>query len=405
MNSSNNKVRSVNKSEGVFETNQGVEVVESFDDMGLQDELLRGVYGIGWERPSPIQQRSILPMVQGRDLIAQAQSGTGKTGAFLISSLEMIDAGLKKCQVLLLAPTRELAKQHFEITGSIAQYMKVTSLLSIGGTPRRQNQQEARYGPNLVIGTPGRALDLVQNGHLDMTALKAFCLDEADEMLSRGFKDAMYDMFQFLPSSVQMCLFSATMPPDIIELTGKFMRNPVHILVKAEQLTLDGIRQHYVGFENHDQKFDTLIDLFELVSIPQMIIFCNRKFTVEWLSDKMNQNDFTCSYIHGDLEQDERQLRMKEFRSGSSRVLICTDLVARGIDVAGVSVVINYDMPMDQENYLHRIGRSGRFGKKGVAVNFVVDHGPELENFRAVEKYYCTKVTELPADVAGVFSF
>lgn len=395
-----------NKVEGIFDVNKGVEVIDSFDDFGLKEELLRGIYGIGFERPSPIQQRAILPMCQGKDLIAQAQSGTGKTATFLISSLQMIEPSLQKCQVLLLAPTRELAVQHFKVAKSLALYMEdLTILQCIGGTPRRQNQLSASKGPNLAIGTPGRVMDMVENGYLDLQSLKAFCLDEADEMLSRGFLDTMYDMFQFLPNSIQMCLFSATMPREIIELTKTWMRDPVHILMKAENLTLDGIKQHYIGFDNDGQKFHCLMELFELVSIPQMIIYCNSKQKAQHLADKLNQENFTCSLTHGGLQQSERELVMKEFRSGSSRVLVSTDLTARGIDVAGVSVVINYDLPSDQENYLHRIGRSGRFGKKGVAVNFVVDHGRELENFRAIERYYNTKILELPEDIAEVFQF
>merc|ERR1712217_897752 len=221
---------------------------------------------------------------------------------------------------------------------------------------------------------------------------KLFCLDEADEMLSRGFKEQIYDCFQYLPSEVQVALFSATMPNEILQLTERFMRNPVRILVKKEELTLDGIKQYYVAVEKEDYKLATLYDLYESLTITQAIIYCNTRRKVMWLTDKMKQHDFTVSAMHGDMYQKERELIMKEFRSGSTRVLITTDLLARGIDVYTVSLVINYDLPMGRENYIHRIGRSGRYGRKGVAINFVGDEDePKL---REIETFYNTEIDE-----------
>lgn len=216
-------------------------------------------------------------------------------------------------------------------------------------------------------------------------------------MLSRGFKDQIYDVFQYLPSTVQVCLFSATMPNEILTITSSFMRDPVKILVKKEQLTLDGIKQFYVQCEE-EYKLDTLCDLYEHLTITQAIIYCNKRHQVDWLSDKMGQRNFTVSAMHGQMEQSERELIMKEFRSGSSRVLIATDLLARGIDVYQVSLVINYDIPTNRENYIHRIGRSGRFGRKGVAINFVCED--DVRALREIEKFYNTKVEEMPMDVA-----
>jgi translation initiation factor 4A len=257
-------------------------------------------------------------------------------------------------------------------------------------------------GVQLVVGTPGRVNDMINRQALSLAQLKLFCLDEADEMLSRGFKDQIYDVFQYLPANVQVCLFSATMPIEILEITSRFMRDPVKILVKKEQLTLDGIKQFYVAVEKEAFKLETLCDLYESLTITQAIIYCNKRQVVDWLTDKMTQRDFTVSAMHGQMDQVDRQLVMKEFKSGSSRVLIATDLLARGIDVQQVSLVINYDLPKNRENYIHRIGRSGRFGRKGVAINFVTDDA--VRDLRDIEKFYCTKIEEMPMDVANLMA-
>merc|ERR1712066_214335 len=228
--------------------------------------------------------------------------------------------------------------------------------------------------------------------------LLTLVLDEADEMLSHGFKDKIYDIFKTLPPNVQVCLFSATMPVEILDLTTKFMRDAVRILVKKEQLTLEGIRQFYVAVEKEDWKLDTLCDLYETLTITQAIIYCNTRRKTEWLCEKMTHRDFTVSAMHGDMEMQQRQLIMREFRSGSSRVLITTDLLARGIDVQQVSLVINYDLPTNRESSLHRIGRSGRFGRKGVAINFVTQE--DVRALREIEQFYNTQIEEMPMDVS-----
>merc|ERR1719506_2165543 len=250
----------------------------------------------------------------------------------------------------------------------------------------------------MVIGTPGRVFDMIQKGWLGVACLRVFVLDEADEMLSSGFKDQIYTIFKTLHPDVQVCLFSATMPPDILELTKKFMRDPVQILVKKDELTLEGIQQFYVAIEKEDWKLETLCDLYETLTVTQSIIYCNTRRKVDFLEHEMSKRDFTVSVIHADLDQESRNLVMQTFRSGSSRVLISTDLLARGIDVQQVSLVINYDLPHKVENYLHRIGRSGRFGRKGVAINFVTDR--DVRTMRDVEKQYETQIEELPADIA-----
>merc|ERR1719218_124702 len=235
---------------------------------------------------------------------------------------------------------------------------------------------------------------------LDTEDLQVLVIDEADEMLSQGFKDQVYHIFKSLPSNIQVCLFSATLPSEILELTEKFMRNPVRVLVKKEELTLEGIRQFYIAIEKEDWKIDTLCDLYETLTITQAIIYCNTRRKVDYLAAEMSKRDFTISTMHADLDQKERDLIMREFRSGSSRVLISTDLLARGIDVQQVSLVINFDLPQNQENYLHRIGRSGRFGRKGVAINFVTNN--YVRAMKDIEKYYHTQIEEMPMDIADM---
>lgn len=384
---------------GVIESNWN-EVTDNFDDMELREELLRGIYGYGFEKPSAIQQRAIIPCVKGYDVIAQAQSGTGKTATFAVAILQQIDVSLKHCQALVLAPTRELAQQIQKVVIALGDYMDAECHACIGGTNVREDLMKLNMGVHVVVGTPGRVFDMINRDALDPRHIKMFVLDEADEMLSRGFKDQIYDVFRNLSDSIQVILLSATMPDDVLEVTKRFMRDPVRILVKKEELTLEGIKQFYISVEREEWKLDTLCDLYETLTITQAVIFCNTRRKVEWLTDKMHQRDFTVSAIHGDMEQSQRDVIMREFRSGSSRVLITTDLLARGIDVQQVSLVINYDLPTNRESYIHRIGRGGRFGRKGVAINFVVSE--DHRALKDIETFYNTQIEEMPMNVADL---
>ncbi|EEP82826.1 eukaryotic initiation factor 4A-6 [Uncinocarpus reesii 1704] len=376
------------------------EITDSFDAMNLRSELLRGVYAYGFERPSAIQQRAIMPVIKGSDVIAQAQSGTGKTATFSISALQKVDTNLKACQALILAPTRELAQQIQKVVVAIGDFMSIECHACIGGTSVRDDMKALSDGPQVVVGTPGRVHDMIQRRVLKTDHMKMFVLDEADEMLSRGFTEQIYDIFQLLPQSTQVVLLSATMPQDVLDVTTKFMRDPVRILVKKAELTLEGIKQFYIAVEKEEWKLDTLSDLYETVTITQAVIFCNTRRKVDWLTDKLIARDFTVSAMHGDMEQAQRDVIMKEFRSGSSRVLIATDLLARGIDVQQVSLVINYDLPANRENYIHRIGRGGRFGRKGVAINFVT--ADDVRMMREIEQFYSTQIEEMPMNVADL---
>ena len=376
------------------------EAIETFDAMNLHDNLLRGIYAYGFEKPSAIQQRAIKPMTMQRDIIAQAQSGTGKTATFAVGILQMLDPDVTDCQALILAPTRELAQQIVKVIVSISDFMSVKVHACVGGTAVRDDIKTLQSGVQVVVGTPGRVYDMINRRALRLDSMKVFALDEADEMLSRGFKDQIYDVFKFLPESVQVCLFSATMPLDILEITTRFMRDPIRILVKKDELTLEGIKQFYIAVEREEWKLDTLCDLYETLTITQAIIYCNTRRKVDWLTDRMTQKDFTVSSMHGDMDQRERDIIMREFRSGSSRVLITTDLLARGIDVQQVSLVINFDLPTNRENYIHRIGRSGRFGRKGVAINFLTQ--PDVRFLRDIEQFYNTQIEEMPMNVADL---
>jgi len=376
------------------------QVTDNFDNMELKPDLLRGIYAYGFERPSAIQQRAIMPIITGRDCIAQAQSGTGKTATFSVSILQRIDTSVKKTQALILAPTRELAQQIQKVVIALGDYLNIDCHACVGGTAVREDIAKLNEGPHFVVGTPGRVFDMINRGALKSDSVKMFCLDEADEMLSTGFKDSIYDIFQLLPAETQVVLLSATMPTEVLDVTKKFMRDPIRILVKRDELTLEGIRQFFIAVEKEDWKLDTLCDLYETVTITQAVIFCSTRRKVDWLTQKLHEREFTVSAMHGDMDQGQREVIMKEFRSGSSRVLIATDLLARGIDVQQVSLVINYELPASKENYIHRIGRGGRFGRKGVAINFVTTE--DVKMLREIETFYNTQVDEMPLNVADL---
>ena len=352
-------------------------------------------------------------------VIGQAQSGTGKTATFSIGILQSVDTTINGCQALVMAPTRELAQQISEVATSLGDYLDVQLHLCVGGKSTREDIRILNEGVHIVVGTPGRCFHMINEGALRLDDIRLFVLDEADVMLSQGFKDSIYDIFKFLPESVQgecflmcwylfrvvspsnlcvlqVCLFSATMPLEVLEITEKFMRSPIRILVKRDELTLEGIKQFFIAVEREEWKLDTLCDLYETLTITQAIIFCNTRRKVDWLADKMKSRDFAVSSMHGDMDQRERDLIMREFRSGSTRVLITTDILARGIDVQQVSLVFNFDIPTNREMYIHRIGRSGRFGRKGVAINFLTSS--DVRYLRDIEQFYNTQIEEMPAD-------
>jgi len=374
-----------------------VKPYESFDDMELKDSLLRGVYSFGFEKPSMIQQLAIRPVTAGGDVIGQAQSGTGKTGAFTIGILNRIDDSKKHLQAIVMLPTRELALQVNDVVKGISAHMDIEVVLAIGGASTREQLDSISRGAQFMIGTPGRIFDLISTklSRESVAGVNMLVMDEADEMLSAGFQEQVREIFRYIPSDIQVCLFSATLNPDVMRITEKFLREPTNILVEKESLTLDGIRQYYVSLREQD-KFHVLMDLYETMSIAQCIIYCNSRGKVEEVARSLVSNGFTVGAIHGQMEWSERKAIMEDFRCGKLRVLLATDLLARGIDVQQVSVVINYDVPRDVANYLHRIGRSGRFGRKGIGINFVTSDGEA--NLHTIIDHYKTNIEELPVE-------
>jgi len=377
-----------------------VRAIDTFEAMGLREDLLRGIYAYGFERPSAIQQRAIQPIIAGRDVIAQSQSGTGKTAVFCIGMLQVLNSSTNETQMLNLSPTRELAEQTQKVCLALGDYMNVQCHACIGGKSIGEDIRRLDYGVQIISGTPGRVFDMIQRRNLRTRDLKMLVIDEADEMLNRGFKEQIYDIYRYLPPSIQVILISATMPREVLDMTRKFMNEPVRVLVKRDELTLEGIKQFFVAVEREEWKFDTLCDLYDTLTITQAVIFCNTKRKVDWLTNKMRGANFTVSAMHGDMPQRERDAIMSEFRCGSSRVLIATDVWGRGLDVQQVSLVICYDLPNNRELYIHRIGRSGRFGRKGVAINFVKND--DVRILRDIEQYYSTQIDEMPMNVADL---
>jgi len=376
-------------------------VFESWDDehLELKPNLLRGVYGYGFEQPSPIQKKSIIPMIQRNDVIAQAQSGTGKTGAFTISSLQIVDEENPNPQIIIMSPTRELSKQIHEVCSSFSNMMSVKLKLLIGGTSTEQDKDELENeSPQIIIGCPGRIHDMLRRKYLNPSHISLLILDEADEMLSSGFKDQIYNIFQFLNNNIQVGLFSATFPSELYNLTTKFMRDPKKILVKQDQLTLQGIRQYYVGLENDEQKYAALKDIFSTISVSQCIIYCNSINRTNDLYMAMKEEGYPVIAIHSNMTDTERRESYSAFKEGLARVIICTDLFSRGIDVQQVSIVINFDLPKSVHVYIHRIGRSGRWGRKGVGINFITKR--DQGKLQQIREFYTTEVNELPMNFA-----
>ena len=322
-----------------------IETYDTFEDLDLKENLLRGIYGFGFEKPSAIQQKAIKPFLDGNDIIAQAQSGTGKTATFAISLLQSIDENLDETQAVVVSHTRELSNQIMNVFTSLSRYMNISVSLVTGGTSVNKTMEELSKNPKIIIGTPGRILDMMNKKALNYKTIRYLAIDEADEMLSSGFVSQIQDLFRFLvDNKLQVGLYSATMPVEFFDVTKKFMNKPVKILVKNEELTLEGIKQFYVNVERMEYKFDTLCDLYNVISVSQSIIYCNSKKLVDELSFKLRSRQFTVASIHSEMSQDDRNDIVQKFRSGETRILLSTDLLSRGIDVQQVSIVINFDI-------------------------------------------------------------
>ena len=374
--------------------------IENWDELDIDSNILRGIYAYGFEKPSPIQCKAIAPMLSERDIIAQAQSGTGKTGCFTVGTLARVDFTKNDVQAIIISHTRELSIQTKSVIDSLASFIKnYKSQLLIGGTSTDETIKSLQENkPQVIVGCPGRIYDMLRRRKLNASKLKLIVLDEADELLSVGFKEQVYNIFQHMPQNVQVGLFSATLPYEVHSLTDKFMRNPIKVLVKAEQLTLEGISQFYVALEDDSQKYECLKDIFSSFTMSQCIIYCNSVKRVQDLHDAMIEDKYPVAQIHSGMEKDDRTQAYKEFRSGKSRVLISSNVTARGIDVQQVSTVINFDLPKCVHTYLHRIGRSGRWGRKGIGINFITRR--DTRKLKEIESHYSTQIEEMPSNWA-----
>jgi len=382
-----------------LESTPDLAVATTFDEMGLPDDLLRGIYGHGFERPSQIQSRAIVPIVQGRDLIAQAQSGTGKTGTFVIGSLAHLDQAVKKPQVLILVHVRELAQQIAKVAVAIGSAMKVKVLCAVGGNSLRDDIRALEEGAQFIVGTPGRIFDLVNRNVLDRSEIRVLIMDEADQMLEDLFyKQVMCILEKGFPTSTKVALFSATMPEKVVEVANKILNDPVRILIPPTAVRLEGIQQFYINLDREDHKFECICDLYKHLNITQAVIFCNKRQKAEMLAEKMGAQGYPITCLHGELEKGERARRMEQFIKGTTRVMIATDIIARGIDVQQISLVINYELPTNTENYVHRIGRAGRYGRKGTTINLLL---PEEEGaMTEISDLYGMVLERFPEDTS-----
>ena len=378
------------------EVKEDTDEINSWDELDISPYLLRGIYSAGFEKPSPVQKKAIKPIIEGKDIIAQAQSGTGKTATFSIGALSHVDTSSNTIQILILSPTRELSKQHADVIGQIGSAMnglKIQTL--VGGSSVDDDAYQLKSNtPHIITGCPGRVFDMMRRNHIIGKTIKLVILDEADELLSFGFKEQVYEIFQHFNMNIQVALFSATMPTGLNIITDKFMRNPINIKVKAEQLTLEGIAQFFIAIEDDQQKYGTLKDLYKIISVSQCIIYCNSVKRVSDLYAAMIGDQFAVCCMHSEMTKQERDTAFTEFKNGKHRVMISSNVTARGIDIQQISIVINFDLPKDVHTYLHRIGRSGRWGRKGAGINMITRR--DISKIKEIEQYYSTQIKEMP---------
>jgi translation initiation factor 4A len=370
--------------------------IKKWDELEVHPDILRGIYAYGFERPSPIQCKAIIPILQKRDIIAQAQSGTGKTAAFTIGALGRIDLQIQATQVLVLAPTRELTKQIAGVFTNLSNMMKNVHVKTlVGGTSSEEDVRSLRKNTyHVIVGCSGRVYDMLRRNVLTTANIKLVIIDEADEMLANGFKDQLYDIFQYLNNDVQVALFSATMSSDMDHIVNIITKDPVRIIVKKEGLTLEGIHQYYVALEDDKHKYEALKDLYSSMSVSQCIIYCNSVKRVSDLHAAMTTDGFPVCCIHSNMEKSARDESLADFRNGKYRILVSSNVTARGIDIQQVSIVINFDLAKCVNTYLHRIGRSGRWGRKGIGINFITRR--DISKMREIEQHYSTQIEELP---------
>lgn len=368
----------------------------NFEDYCLRRELLMGIFEKGFEKPSPIQEEAIPVALTGKDILARAKNGTGKTASFVIPVLEKVRTDSNAIQALLMVPTRELALQTAQVTKELGKHISgLEVMVTTGGTTLRDDIMRLMNPVHILVATPGRVVDLAGKGTAKLDKCSIVVLDEADKLLSPEFTQLMEDIYKFLPQNRQSLLFSATFPVTVKDFADKFMRNPFEINL-MEELTLKGVTQYY-AFVEERQKIHCLNTLFNKLQINQSIIFCNSVNRVELLAKKITQLGYSCYYIHARMQQQHRNRVFHDFRQGNCRNLVCSDLITRGIDIQAVNVVINFDFPKNSETYLHRIGRSGRFGHLGLAINFVTYD--DRYNVYRIEQELDTEIKAIPSDI------
>ncbi|CAN6232635.1 unnamed protein product [Urochloa humidicola] len=366
-----------------------------FEDYFLKRELLMGIYEKGFERPSPIQEESIPIALTGSDILARAKNGTGKTAAFCIPALEKIDQDKNAIQVVILVPTRELALQTSQVCKELGKHLKIQVMVTTGGTSLKDDIVRLYQPVHLLVGTPGRILDLTKKGVCILKDCSMLIMDEADKLLSPEFQPSVERLIRYLPASRQILMFSATFPVTVKEFKDKYLPKP-YVINLMDELTLKGITQFY-AFVEERQKVHCLNTLFSKLQINQSIIFCNSVNRVELLAKKITELGYSCFYIHAKMLQDHRNRVFHDFRNGACRNLVCTDLFTRGIDIQAVNVVINFDFPKNSETYLHRVGRSGRFGHLGLAVNLITYE--DRFNLYRIEQELGTEIKPIPPQI------
>ncbi|KAK3671376.1 DExD/H-box ATP-dependent RNA helicase dhh1 [Recurvomyces mirabilis] len=366
-----------------------------FEDFYLKRPLLMGIFEAGYEKPSPIQEEAIPVALTGRDVLARAKNGTGKTAAFLIPTLERINPKLEKTQALILVPTRELALQTSQVCKTLGKHLGINVMVATGGGNLKDDIMRLNDTVHVIVGTPGRILDLASKGVADLSEAGTFIMDEADKLLSPEFTSPIEQLLQFHPKDRQIMLFSATFPVIVKHFKDKHMSDP-HEINLMDELTLRGITQYY-AFVEEKQKVHCLNTLFSRLQINQSIIFCNSTTRVELLAKKITELGYSCFYSHAKMLQQHRNRVFHEFRNGAVRNLVCSDLLTRGIDIQAVNVVINFDFPKNAETYLHRIGRSGRFGHLGLAINLI--SWEDRFNLYRIEQELGTQIEAIPAAI------
>lgn len=376
---------------------------KGFDDMEfLSYNVLRGIFDYGFKEPSRIQNIAIKKIFEGIDIVAQSQAGTGKTGAFCIGTLSRINEELKAPQAIIIANTRELAGQIHSVIKNLAKHTSIQIELCVGGEKYEQSynsnnhkhQNKTICTSQIIVGTPGKLRDLIKRGILKTKTLKILILDEADILLANDFVDQIREIFIQLPLDAQICIFSATFKRPIIDLSIEIMKDPELILIPKETLSLDSIKQYKIFLGQEKYKYETLKDLYSNICIGQCIIFVNKKEKADELEDQLVNDSFTVGKIHGGMTSQERKDVISNFRIGRLRVLISTNVLSRGIDIQQIGIVINYDIPREYSEYIHRIGRSGRFGKIGVAINFVTFR--DKHTIEDIEEHFKISIVDMP---------